>query len=458
MTADRSTGSRSSRATPDARPMPTEPIAEAVAVLWPGSTPPTRSPSTCRSTTIEPAVTTGEATTAAVAAERVTARHHARRRRRTLPIATRRSCAAGSRSRPTDGRRLRGRSSTRRRSRPRSRAWREDGQAGRSTPRSRRAARRITGVTASKDGYTLDVQARSRRSEALLARARTAGATGPTLEPALAGHKPALTTDAAQAAIRRRCARSPSGRRYFPITREERLRREHLDPGADDRRLRRRAAREVRLLEGRRARSSRAKGYRQGGAIINGRTEPQGALAGGICSCSTTLFNAALRAGLRDGRPAQPLLLHRSLPARPRRDGVHQRLRLGPDDVLDQRHGLPGPHPRLQDPRRQPRLRQVRAVQRADRPQGVDRRGRRSGTSGRPATASSTRSSLAPGATQADRVPGRRQAGLADGHRSRTRTASSSTARPTTRTTRASPASSWSDAPPTSPREMAGRG
>jgi vancomycin resistance protein YoaR len=46
---------------------------------------------------------------------------------------------------------------------------------------------------------------------------------------------------------------------------------------------------------------TRAKGYRQGGAIINGRTEPQGALAGGICSCSTTLFNAALRAGYKMG-------------------------------------------------------------------------------------------------------------------------------------------------------------
>jgi vancomycin resistance protein YoaR len=39
-------------------------------------------------------------------------------------------------------------------------------------------------------------------------------------------------------------------------------------------------------------------GYRAGGAIIDGRTEPTGALAGGICSCSTTLFNAAVRAGL----------------------------------------------------------------------------------------------------------------------------------------------------------------
>jgi vancomycin resistance protein YoaR len=40
------------------------------------------------------------------------------------------------------------------------------------------------------------------------------------------------------------------------------------------------------------------RGYRDGGAILNGKTEPTGALAGGICSCSTTLFNAAARAGL----------------------------------------------------------------------------------------------------------------------------------------------------------------
>jgi vancomycin resistance protein YoaR len=44
---------------------------------------------------------------------------------------------------------------------------------------------------------------------------------------------------------------------------------------------------------------TRARGYQDGGAIINGKTEPQGALAGGICSTSTTLFNAAMRAGLQ---------------------------------------------------------------------------------------------------------------------------------------------------------------
>jgi vancomycin resistance protein YoaR len=44
-----------------------------------------------------------------------------------------------------------------------------------------------------------------------------------------------------------------------------------------------------------------AQGYRYGGAIINGKSEPTGALAGGICSTSTTLFNAALRSGLQMG-------------------------------------------------------------------------------------------------------------------------------------------------------------
>src|SRR4029079_9198577 len=46
---------------------------------------------------------------------------------------------------------------------------------------------------------------------------------------------------------------------------------------------------------------TRAPGFAQGAAVIDGKPEPQGALAGGICSCSTTLFNAALRAGYEMG-------------------------------------------------------------------------------------------------------------------------------------------------------------
>jgi vancomycin resistance protein YoaR len=47
-----------------------------------------------------------------------------------------------------------------------------------------------------------------------------------------------------------------------------------------------------------------AQGYGLGGEIINGHTEETGAIAGGICSTSTTLFNAALRAGYQIGERA----------------------------------------------------------------------------------------------------------------------------------------------------------
>jgi vancomycin resistance protein YoaR len=42
-------------------------------------------------------------------------------------------------------------------------------------------------------------------------------------------------------------------------------------------------------------------GIGQGGVIKHGHTFPTGALGGGICSCSTTLWNAAMRAGLTMG-------------------------------------------------------------------------------------------------------------------------------------------------------------
>jgi vancomycin resistance protein YoaR len=44
------------------------------------------------------------------------------------------------------------------------------------------------------------------------------------------------------------------------------------------------------------------RGYGYGGVIIGGRSVANGALAGGICSTSTTLFNAAMRAGLEIGQ------------------------------------------------------------------------------------------------------------------------------------------------------------
>jgi vancomycin resistance protein YoaR len=44
------------------------------------------------------------------------------------------------------------------------------------------------------------------------------------------------------------------------------------------------------------------RGYGYGGVIIGGRSVANGALGGGICSTSTTLFNAAMRAGLEIGQ------------------------------------------------------------------------------------------------------------------------------------------------------------
>ena len=43
------------------------------------------------------------------------------------------------------------------------------------------------------------------------------------------------------------------------------------------------------------------RGFMYGGVIINGRSVKGGAIGGGICSTSTTMFNAALRMGLEMG-------------------------------------------------------------------------------------------------------------------------------------------------------------
>jgi vancomycin resistance protein YoaR len=42
-----------------------------------------------------------------------------------------------------------------------------------------------------------------------------------------------------------------------------------------------------------------SRGFRMGGIIQGGRTNPTGAIGGGICSASTTLFNAAVRGGFQ---------------------------------------------------------------------------------------------------------------------------------------------------------------
>jgi vancomycin resistance protein YoaR len=157
---------------------------------------------------------------------------------------------------------------------------------------------RITGVTSSRTGYKTDVTATVAKFEALIA-ARAAGAATASLEPALKVTHPVLTTAEAKAALPK-MRRISTWTTYFPLTIKNGFGTNIWLP--------------AKLINGYvvapRATFdfwdavgpvSRARGFKQGGAIINGRTEPQGALAGGICSCSTTLFNAALRAGYKMG-------------------------------------------------------------------------------------------------------------------------------------------------------------
>lgn len=157
---------------------------------------------------------------------------------------------------------------------------------------------KIVGVTPSRTGATVDLDATVARAQALLAE-RAAGSTAPILEPALIEKRPVLTTAQAEAA-RPKMRKISSWTTYFPLTIKNGFGVNIWLP--------------ARLIDGYvvapRAEFdfwdaigpvTRARGYKSGGAIINGRTEPQGALAGGICSCSTTLFNAALWAGYEMG-------------------------------------------------------------------------------------------------------------------------------------------------------------
>ncbi len=157
---------------------------------------------------------------------------------------------------------------------------------------------KITGVTPSQTGYKMDLAATRAQVQALVD-ARAAGANTHRIEPTVSVTRPALTTAEAKAA-RPKMRKISQWTTYFPIS-------EKNGQGAN-------IWIPARLIDGYvvapRATFdfwdaigpvTREKGYKDGGAIINGKTEPQGALAGGICSCSTTLFNAALRAGYEMG-------------------------------------------------------------------------------------------------------------------------------------------------------------
>ena len=157
---------------------------------------------------------------------------------------------------------------------------------------------RITGVTDGKNGQKLDVPAVVGQIGAVLT-ARAAGAATSEITPVLTVTEPVLTTAEAKAAASK-MVKISSWTTYFQVTERNGFGANIWIPALiiDGYVV---GPRETFDFWDAIGPVTREKGYLDGGAIINGKTEPQGALAGGICSCSTTLFNAALRAGLEMG-------------------------------------------------------------------------------------------------------------------------------------------------------------
>ncbi|HET7701777.1 MAG TPA: VanW family protein [Candidatus Limnocylindrales bacterium] len=157
---------------------------------------------------------------------------------------------------------------------------------------------KVVGVIPSAMGRALDTKGTAAKVNALL-EARAAG--GPTTEvvASLTTTEPSLTTAEAAAAAPKMKAIS-SHTTWFPISERNHWGANIWIPALDiDGTVV--APGEVFDFWKAVGPVTRERGYGAGGAIINGKTEPQGALAGGICSSSTTLFNAALKAGYQMG-------------------------------------------------------------------------------------------------------------------------------------------------------------
>jgi vancomycin resistance protein YoaR len=157
----------------------------------------------------------------------------------------------------------------------------------------------VVGVTAGRNGRSVDVKATAERIEAALL-SRAAGKETAKVEPAMVVTSPNVTTQEAEK-VAPLMTRISTWTTWFPIGEKNFWGANIWIPSS--------------IINGYVVGPgetfdfwkavgpvTRARGYGAGGAIINGRTQPTGALAGGICSCSTTLFNAALRAGLKMGQ------------------------------------------------------------------------------------------------------------------------------------------------------------
>ncbi|HEU0235622.1 MAG TPA: VanW family protein [Candidatus Limnocylindrales bacterium] len=156
----------------------------------------------------------------------------------------------------------------------------------------------VVGVTAGADGRSLDIPTTTTRINDAL-RARAGRAPTPVVEPALLVVAPALSTEDAEK-VAPLMERISTWTTWFPIGEKNGFGANIWIPAID---IDGYVVGPGETFDFWKAVGpvTRERGYRDGGAIINGRTEPQGALAGGICSTSTTLFNAALRAGFDMG-------------------------------------------------------------------------------------------------------------------------------------------------------------
>jgi vancomycin resistance protein YoaR len=156
----------------------------------------------------------------------------------------------------------------------------------------------IVGVAAGRDGRKLDVDA---TAAAILVelQGRAAGQAAAAVKPVVVKRTPELTTAEAtkKAPLMTRLG---SWQTYFPISERNYFGANIWLP--------------AQIIDGTVLKPGQrfewwgalgpvttARGFGLGGFIAGDHTDPQGAMGGGMCSASTTLFNAALRAGLTIG-------------------------------------------------------------------------------------------------------------------------------------------------------------
>jgi vancomycin resistance protein YoaR len=153
-------------------------------------------------------------------------------------------------------------------------------------------------VVAGQDGRALDVAASARNLMVALQR-RATGASVSAVALSVTVTQPALTTAAAQAALPQMQLVS-SWTTYYEVNEGNGFSANISIPAWDIDGTVLAPGEEFRFWSGI-GPVTVERGYQYGGVIIGGRSVRGGAIGGGICSTSTTLFNAALRYGLEMG-------------------------------------------------------------------------------------------------------------------------------------------------------------